>query len=73
MFIDPLCQDKGIGTRVWKSIEQKYPDTKVWRTETPGFSKRNHNFYINKCGFRVVKIENPKDKYKEMYILEKEM
>ena len=73
MFVDPLYQDKGIGTIVWKFIEQKYSDTKIWRTETPGFSKRNHNFYINKCGFKVVKIENPKDKYEENYILKKEM
>ncbi|WP_167956161.1 GNAT family N-acetyltransferase [Anaerosporobacter faecicola] len=73
VFLDPSCQDKGYGTCIWKFIEQKYPDTRVWRTETPGFSKRNHNFYVNKCGFHVVKIENPKDKYEENYILEKVM
>jgi len=71
MFIDTDMQDKGIGTILWKSIEQKYPQTLVWRTETPGFSKRNHNFYVNKCKFKVVKIENPMDKYEESYILEK--
>lgn len=73
MFVDPLCQDKGIGTIIWKFIEQKYPHTKLWRTETPGFSKRNHNFYINKCEFKVIRIDNPRDKYEESYILEKEM
>jgi hypothetical protein len=45
----------------------------VWRTETPGFSKRNHYFYVNKCGFEIIKIENLKDKYDAMYILEKQM
>ncbi len=73
IFVDPSCQDKGIGTAIWKQMEQKYPDTKTWRTETPGFSKRNHNFYVNKCGFKVVKIDNPKDKNEECYLLEKEM
>ncbi|BBB90928.1 hypothetical protein MAMMFC1_01595 [Methylomusa anaerophila] len=29
--------------------------------------------YVNKCGFKVVKINNPKDEYNESYILEKEM
>ena len=71
MFIDPHCQDKGYGTIVWNFIEQRYPDAKKWKTDTPGFSKRNHHFYINKCGFNVVRIENPKDKYEESYILEK--
>ena len=38
-----------------------YPNTKVWNTETPIFSRRNDNFYVNKCGFHIVKIENPRD------------
>lgn len=73
IFLDPLYQDKGYGRIIWRYIEQKYPDTKKWTTDTPGFSKRNHNFYVNKCGFKVIKIDNPKDKYEETYILEKEM
>ncbi|MDL2218348.1 GNAT family N-acetyltransferase [Oscillospiraceae bacterium OttesenSCG-928-G22] len=73
MFVDPQHQDKGLGTIIWSFIEHKYPDTIKWKTETPGFSKRNHNFYVNKCGFKIVRIENPKDKYAESYILEKEM
>jgi hypothetical protein len=73
MFIDPDIQDKGLGAIVWKYIEQKYPETIMWRTETPGFSKRNHNFYVNKCGFAIVKIENPKDIYNESYLMEKRM
>ena len=73
IFVDPDFQDKGIGSLIWRFIEQKYPETRVWRTETPGFSKRNHNFYVNKCGFKIVKIEHPGDKYEESYIMEKEM
>ena len=73
IFVDPDLQDQGIGTIIWRFIEQKYPETRVWRTETPGFSKRNHNFYVNKCGFKIVKIERPGDKYEESYLLEKVM
>jgi ribosomal protein S18 acetylase RimI-like enzyme len=73
IFIDPEFQDKGLGLIIWKFIESKYPDTVKWYTDTPGFSRRNHNFYVNKCGFKVVKIKNPRDKYNGTYILEKEM
>lgn len=73
VFIDPLCQDKGLGTIIWNYIEQKYPKTKKWTTDTPGFSKRNHNFYVNKCGFKIIKINNPGDKHEEAYIMEKIM
>ncbi len=73
MFIDPDIQDKGLGTIVWRFAESEYPDTVIWRTETPGFSKRNHHFYVNKCGFKIVRIDNPGDKYAEGYFMEKEM
>ena len=73
LFIEPDIQNKGIGTTVWELIERKYPSTKVWRTETPGFSKRNHNFYVNKCGFHIVRIINPGDLMNESYLMEKLM
>ena len=73
LFLDIEYQDQGYGAFIWKSIEKQYPDTRKWSTETPGFSKRNHHFYVNKCGFTVVRIENPKDVEEENYILEKKM
>ena len=72
-FVDPDLQDKGIGLIIWKYIESKFPETKIWRTETPGFSSRNHHFYVNKCGFKVFKIENPRDKRESNFLLEKVM
>ncbi|WP_297639207.1 GNAT family N-acetyltransferase [uncultured Clostridium sp.] len=71
IFIDINYENKGIGTRVWNLIEKLYPDTKIWNTETPIFSRRNHNFYVNKCGFSIIKIENPKDINEGSYILQK--
>lgn len=73
IFIDPSVEGKGIGTRLWNRIEGLYPDTLVWRTETPAFSRKNHNFYINKCGFHLVRIENPKSFEDGNYKLEKRM
>ncbi|MDR2570500.1 MAG: GNAT family N-acetyltransferase [Oscillospiraceae bacterium] len=71
MFVDPECQDSGVGTVIWKFIETKYSDTIKWCTETPAYSRRNHNFYINKCGFHVVRIDNPKGRSGGSFILEK--
>ena len=73
LFIDPVYEDCGYGTAVWRLVEAKYPDTIKWCTDTPGFSTRNHHFYINKCGYKLVRIEHPGDKYEENYILEKTM
>ena len=73
IFIDVSLQNKGLGKIVWRFIEEEYPNTIKWCTDTPGFSKRNHNFYVNKCGFNIVRIENPMDKYECSYIMEKEI
>lgn len=73
MFVDPLLQDKGIGSIAWEFLKHTYPETTIWRTDTPGYSKRNHNFYINKCRFHLIEIKNPRDRYEEIYILEKRM
>lgn len=59
IFLSPLLRGKGIGTDVWDKIEKMYPDVKVWRTETPLYSRRNLNFYINKLGFMACKITDP--------------
>jgi len=59
IFLDPVFQHSGMGTAIWRKIETMYPETKEWRTETPGFSRMNHHFYVNKCGFQIFKIEYP--------------
>ena len=73
VFIDVSLQNKGLGKKVWRFIEEEYPNTIKWCTDTPGFSKRNHNFYVNKCGFYIIRIENPMDKYECSYIMEKQI
>lgn len=73
IFIEVNHQNEGLGEAIWNMIEEKFTYTKVWRTETPGFSKRNHYFYVMKCGFKIIKINNPKDKYESNYIFEKVM
>lgn len=73
LFVDSDAQDKGLGLQIWQEIEKMYPETKMWKTETPGFSKRNHNFYVNKCGFCIYKIVNPGNFEEESYLMKKIM
>lgn len=73
LFIDVPFENQGIGAAVWQKIETLYPNIKVWGTETPAFSVRNHHFYINKCKFHLVRIDEPKSLEKGSYIFEKRM
>lgn len=73
IFLDVNRQNNGTGKIVWEFIEQEYPETVKWCTETAAFSRRNHHFYVNKCGFHVVRIEEPMDIREGNYILEKVM
>jgi ribosomal protein S18 acetylase RimI-like enzyme len=57
IFVDPQCQDTGVGTRMWQFVETTYPETKSWTLETPCWAKKNHHFYENKCGFTKIKEE----------------
>ena len=52
IFVDPACQDRGVGNQTWRYIEATYPETKSWRLATPVWATKNHYFYEQKCGFR---------------------
>lgn len=54
LYVKVEYQGQKIGQNIWKEIEEKYPDTKVWETCTPHFDKRNIHFYINTCGFHAI-------------------
>ena len=45
LFVSPDHHSRGIGQQVWRMIEEKYPETKVWETHTPYFEKRNIHFW----------------------------
>lgn len=53
LFVLPNAHSKGIGYGAWLAIEALHPETKVWKTCTPYFDKRNIHFYVNKCGFQI--------------------
>lgn len=60
LYVKYGTQTKGIGFKIWSEIERLHSDTRVWETCTPYFEKRNIHFYVNKCGFHVVKFINEK-------------
>ena len=61
LYVKYGTQSKGFGRAIWGAIEEKHPRTKVWKTSTPYFEKRNIHFYVNKCGFHIVEFWNEKN------------
>ena len=37
LFVSVHSQNNGIGQKIWREIENLYPDTKIWKTCTPYF------------------------------------
>ncbi|MBS0547880.1 MAG: N-acetyltransferase [Proteobacteria bacterium] len=58
LFVKLGQHGAGIGRSAWHAIEARYPQTRVWRTITPYFEKRNIHFYVNRCGFKIVEFFN---------------
>lgn len=73
IFIDSELIGNGYGYIAWRFVEHTYPQIKVWNTETPAVSYRNHRFYINKCGFHVVAVDGGMDRYEAQFKLKKVM
>ena len=76
IFIDSDHWNKGYGQIMWNYVEHKFSQIKIWRLETPGYSKRNHNFYVNKCGFKIIHIIDPNKKnrpYPGFFVFEKNL
>ena len=72
LFISSDCIDRGIGYRAWLEIEKRYPQTRTWTTITPTDLTRNVNFYVNKCGFHIIRVDDPKS-VEPMFVFQKTM
>jgi hypothetical protein len=72
LFIDSNCLDRGIGYTAWLEIEKRYPQTKTWTTVTPPCLMRNIHFYVNKCGFHIIRVDEPKSD-DPMFVFQKVM
>ena len=71
-FIAPQMQGKNLGQNALKMVEELYPGTRTWRLVTPTQVLRNSVFYINKCGYSIVRVDEwDKDKECGMFVFEK--
>lgn len=52
------CQNRGVATFAWNTIESLYQEVEAWETHTPYFEMRNIHFYVNRCGFHIVEFFN---------------
>jgi GNAT superfamily N-acetyltransferase len=50
IFVEPVLQNQGIGTRAFEFLWQTYPLAKKWTLGTPVWNKRTRHFYA-KVGF----------------------
>ncbi|MEK3918186.1 GNAT family N-acetyltransferase [Paenibacillus sp. FSL K6-2393] len=50
IYIDPVCQGRGVGTQVMRLIETEFPQIEIWKLETSGRQQDNHHFY-EKMGY----------------------
>ncbi|MET3287453.1 UNVERIFIED_CONTAM: GNAT superfamily N-acetyltransferase [Brevibacillus sp. OAP136] len=50
IFLDPDVQNKRVGSRAMRFMEQMYPQVKTWTLDTGFESFRNQRFY-EKCGY----------------------
>ncbi len=74
LWIDSEHIDRGIGHLLWDMIERSYPLAKSWKTMTAACLPRSIYFYVNKCGFHIVKVESVSGTHgQRMYILQKKI
>lgn len=71
LFILPEKQGKGYGYRAWMEIEKMYPCVREWRLRTPTCLINNVCFYVNKCGFSIVRVEDMGNDGVGMYVFSK--
>jgi GNAT superfamily N-acetyltransferase len=58
IFIDPDCQNQGIGAQTFEFIWHEFPLAKRWTLGTPAWNRRTRHFY-RKMGFVEVGKDGP--------------
>lgn len=58
LFISPSFQGKGLGFAAWQEIERSYSQGCGWILRCPTYLIKNACFYVNKCGFHIVGVED---------------
>lgn len=64
IYLDPDCQNRGIGTLAMRHIEEAFPKVKRWTLGTPVWATRNHHFY-EKVGYKRVRQDGEEIRYEK--------
>jgi len=56
LFLDPSCHRQGVGRRAMELMFERYPQARVWRTDTPAWNTRTRPFYL-RLGFEIDREE----------------
>lgn len=71
IFIDPLFQNRGIGSEAMRFITKTFKQCSRWTLDTPYKNYRNHHFY-EKHGFKKIDAFKPEsNKAFTLYLYEK--
>ena len=57
-YVYPDKHGRGLGLRIWQSLEKKISRYQRSGVDHALFEKRNIHFYVNKCGFKIVEFFN---------------
>lgn len=55
-FLTVEYQGRGIGKTALEMVEDSFPDAEAFTLVTPSQVIRNAVFYVNKCGYKIVKV-----------------
>ncbi len=64
IYLEPDCQNRGIGTLAMRHIEEAFPTVKRWTLGTPIWAMRNHHFY-EKVGYKRVRQDGAEVRYEK--------
>jgi GNAT superfamily N-acetyltransferase len=71
-FLIVEYQSRGIGKTALDMVEAYFPDTRIFRLITPSNVVRNVVFYVNKCGYRIIKaVDYDREANTADYVFEK--
>ncbi len=51
VFVDPEYHRRGIASRAFRLVMDRYPEAKIWTLDTPEWNVRTRRFYQDKLGF----------------------
>ncbi|WP_182200971.1 GNAT family N-acetyltransferase [Paraliobacillus salinarum] len=67
LFVAPSYQGMGVGTKVFKYIEETFDDLEILELEASDFRKDNHTFYENRGFIKVGEVQYGKDSFSYKY------